>query len=118
MALLIRNGQYQRTVRRRRTNLQRKWHTLRDVLNEELSWCTDPPPGGITIWLTGPESLDGAELAARALAKGVVIERGDIYYDDSDAHRHHFRLGFAAISQERIRPGVQQLRRVLASMGF
>jgi len=118
MALLIRNGQYQRTVRRRRTHLQRKWHTLRDVLNEELPWSTDPPPGGVTIWISGPESLDGVEMAARALAQGVVIERGDIYFDDSAAHRHHFRLGFAAIAQERIRPGVQQLGRVLASMGF
>jgi GntR family transcriptional regulator / MocR family aminotransferase len=118
MALLIRNGQYRRTIRRRRTHLQRKWHTLRDVLNEELPWSTEPPPGGLSIWLTGPESLDGAELAARALAQGVVIERGDVYFDDSAAHRHHVRLGFAAIPHEHIRPGVQQLSRVLTSMGF
>jgi GntR family transcriptional regulator / MocR family aminotransferase len=118
MALLIRNGQYQRTVRRRRTHLQRKWHTLRDVLNDRLPWHTDPPPGGVSIWLTGPADLDGVELAARALERGVVLERGDIYFDDSEAHRHHFRLGFAAIPHERIRPGVDQLRRVLTAMGF
>ncbi|MGH3317226.1 MAG: PLP-dependent aminotransferase family protein [Nocardioidaceae bacterium] len=113
MALLIENGQYHRTIRRRRTNLQRKWHALRDALREELPWFADAPPGGVSIWLTGPTGLDCVQLAERALARGVVIERGDIYFDDSRRHRHHFRLGFAAIPLESIRPGVRCLREVL-----
>ncbi|MPY86154.1 MAG: PLP-dependent aminotransferase family protein, partial [Actinophytocola sp.] len=93
MALLIESGQYHRTVRRRRTHLQQKWHMLREALNDELPWSTDPPPGGVSIWLTGPPELDCVELANRSLERGVVIERGDIYFADSAAHRHHFRLG-------------------------
>lgn len=113
MALLIENGQYQRTVRRRRTRLQRKWHALREALNEELPWRTDPPPGGVSIWVDGPPDLDAVDVARRALERGVVIERGDVYFADQQAHRHHFRLGFASIPLERIRPGVQALGEVV-----
>jgi GntR family transcriptional regulator / MocR family aminotransferase len=113
MGLLIDSGQYHRTVRRRRTHLHRKWHRLRDALNERLPWSIDPPPGGVTIWLAGPPELDCVELAHRALQRGVVLERGDIYFADSAAHPQHFRLGFAAIPLESIRPGVDELCDVL-----
>ncbi|SFA94334.1 GntR family transcriptional regulator / MocR family aminotransferase [Amycolatopsis marina] len=109
MALLIESGQYHRTVRRRRTQLQRKWQTLREALNETLPWQADPPPGGVSIWVTGPPELDCVELAELALRRGVVIERGDIYFADATAHRNHFRLGFAAIPHSAIRPGIIQL---------
>jgi GntR family transcriptional regulator/MocR family aminotransferase len=109
MALLIASGQYHRTVRRRRTNLARGWSTLRDALNEELPWSVDAPPGGVSIWVPGPPDLDCAALAEKALSRGVVLERGDVYFADPDANRNHLRLGFAAIDLEVIRPGVAVL---------
>jgi GntR family transcriptional regulator/MocR family aminotransferase len=71
--------------------------------------------------MTGPPELDCAELARRALRRGVVIERGDVYFAEQCAHRHHFRLGFAAIRQDAIRPGIARLagvvRQLLAEAG-
>ncbi|MGH3515876.1 MAG: PLP-dependent aminotransferase family protein [Haloechinothrix sp.] len=116
MSLLIENGQYHRTVRRRRTQLQRKWHTLRDSLSEMLPWQIDPPPGGVSIWVTAPPELDCVQLTQRALTRGVVIERGDIYFADQAANRNHFRLGFAAIPHKAIRPGIVQLSRVIRGL--
>ncbi|MGH3948841.1 MAG: PLP-dependent aminotransferase family protein [Pseudonocardiaceae bacterium] len=116
MSLLIDSGQYHRTVRRRRTQLQRKWHILRDALNETLPWRVEPPPGGVSIWMTGPDELDCAELALQALKRGVVIERGDIYFAEQAEHRNHFRLGFAAIPREAIRPGVAQLSETIRQL--
>ncbi|MGH3359425.1 MAG: PLP-dependent aminotransferase family protein [Nocardioidaceae bacterium] len=116
MALLIENGRYQRTVRRRRTDLQRKWRTLKNALTEVLDWPIDPPPGGVSIWLEGPPDLDGVELADRCLDVGVVIERGDIFFADPEANRNHVRLGFAAIDLDAIVPGVQRFGRVLARL--
>lgn len=106
MALLIASGQYQRTVRRRRANLARRWSALRDALNEHLDWNVDSPPGGVSIWLVGPHGLDCVDLADRALRRGVVIERGDIYFTDATANLNHVRLGFAALPPEAIEPGV------------
>ena len=109
MALLIASGQYHRTVRRRRTNLARRWSALRDALNEHMPWDVETPPGGVSIWLTGPPELDCVELSARALERGVVIERGDIYFTDPESHRNHVRLGFSALAPEAIQPGVEIL---------
>jgi GntR family transcriptional regulator/MocR family aminotransferase len=106
MALLIASGQYHRTVRRRRTQLAQRWTCLRDALEEQLPWRVEAPPGGVSIWLQGPPGLDCVDLAAQALRRGVVIERGDIYFTEPQRHRHHVRLGFAAIHPEAIGPGV------------
>ncbi len=109
MALLIASGDYQRTVRRRRTDLARRWSLLRGALDQQLSWSVDTPPGGVSIWLAGPPGLDCVDLAQHALRRGVVIERGDIYFTDPAANRNHVRLGFAAVAPEAIEPGVALL---------
>jgi GntR family transcriptional regulator/MocR family aminotransferase len=106
MALLIASGQYHRTVRRRRTNLAHRWSTLRDALSEQLPWTVDAPPGGVSFWVPGPPELDCVDLSRKALGRGVVIERGDVYFADPDANRNHLRLGFAAIDPDAIAPGV------------
>jgi GntR family transcriptional regulator/MocR family aminotransferase len=113
MALLIASGQYHRTVRRRRTNLARRWSILREALNEHLTWTVDAPPGGVSIWLPGPPGLDCVDLSARALQRGVVIERGDIYFTDPENNRNHVRLGFAALAPERIEPGIAILAELI-----
>jgi len=109
MALFIASGQYQITVRRRRTSLARRWQTLRACLATELDWPIDAPPGGVSLWLPGPPGLDGGRLAADALRHGVVIERGDVYYARPEQHRNCVRLGFAAIAPSAIVPGIAVL---------
>jgi GntR family transcriptional regulator/MocR family aminotransferase len=109
MALLIASGQYHRTVRRRRTQLAQRWATLRDALEDELPWKVEAPPGGVSIWLPGPPGLDCVQLAAAALSRGVVVERGDVYFTQPERHRNHLRLGFAAITPTAIPPGVRIL---------
>jgi GntR family transcriptional regulator / MocR family aminotransferase len=113
MALLIASGQYQRTVRRRRTQLAQRWATLRDALDAELPWKVEAPPGGVSIWLPGPLGLDCVELAAAALPRGVVVERGDIYFTEPERNRNHLRLGFAAITPVGIPPGVRILAELI-----
>ena len=114
MALLIASGQYHRTIRRRRTHLSRSWEILRQALDDHLQWDLDPPPGGVSIWVPAPEGVDCVRLAAAALERGVVVERGDIYFADPEANRHHLRLGFAAIDPARIEPGVEILAELIA----
>ena len=113
MALLIDSGQYHRTISRRRTQLQRKWQVLTEALDEFMPWPVHSPPGGVSIWIKGPQDLDCVALASRALDAGVVIERGDVFFDDPAANRNYFRLGFAAIKLDAIRDGVRALARVV-----
>jgi GntR family transcriptional regulator / MocR family aminotransferase len=114
MALMIGSGQYQRTVRRRRTQLSRRWETLRTALDRHLPWSYDVPPGGTSIWVTAPPDFDCVRLAVTALSRGVVVERGDIYFSRPEEHRNHLRLGFAALPEERIEPGVAILGELAA----
>lgn len=106
MALLIASGHYHRTIRRRRTHLSRSWTTLRHALDTHLQWEVVPPPGGVSIWVPAPPEIDCVRLARTALERGVVLERGDIYFADAEANRNHLRLGFAAIAADRIEAGV------------
>lgn len=106
MALMISSGQYHRTIRRRRTQLARKWETLRRALDTHLGWEHETPPGGTSIWVTAPLGFDCVHLAESALDCGVVVERGDVYFADPAPNRNHLRLGFAALPEERIEPGV------------
>ncbi|WP_313812881.1 PLP-dependent aminotransferase family protein [Glutamicibacter sp.] len=118
MALMIDSGQYQRTISRRRTQLQRKWSKLTESLDAHLSWKVNAPPGGVTVWIKGPAQLDCRLLMQRCLRQGVVIERGDVFFSNSSAHRNYFRLGFAAINVNAIDPGVRRLATVLNDMGY
>jgi GntR family transcriptional regulator/MocR family aminotransferase len=113
MALFIAAGHYHRTVRRRRKALARRWETLRHALEAGLGWELEAPPGGVSIWLPGPPELDCGRVSSAALRRGVVVERGDIYFSDPAAHRNHLRLGFAAIEPERIEEGVGVLAAVV-----
>jgi GntR family transcriptional regulator/MocR family aminotransferase len=109
MALFISSGQYHRTVRRRRTNLAQRWNTLRSCLGSEVDWPIDAPPGGVSIWVEGPRGLDCERLTREALERGVVIERGDVYFSRPEEHRNAVRLGFAAIAPGAIEPGIAVL---------
>jgi GntR family transcriptional regulator/MocR family aminotransferase len=113
MALFIASGHYHRTVRKRRANLARRWTALREALDHHLSWSVETPPGGVSIWLAGPHGIDCVGLAERALRRGVVVERGDIYFTEPAANRNYLRLGFAALASEAIEPGVAILGEVI-----
>lgn len=116
MALMIASGQYHRTVRRRRTQLSRRWNTLWRALDAQFPWSLEaPPPGGTSIWMTAPDGFDCVRLADSALERGVVVERGDTYFSDPDVNRHHLRLGFAALPEDRIGPGVAILGELAAA---
>lgn len=115
LALLIESGDYHRNLRLQRAVLQQKWQTLRQAANRYLPWETDPQPGGVSLWMTGPTSIDCVELVRAALERGVVIERGDIYFLDGSA-RNHFRIGFGAISLGVIEPGMRVLGEVVAGL--
>lgn len=114
MALFITSGDYHRALRRHRERLQQRWSTITEAVSRELPFETGPfPPGGVSLWLSGPEGFDAPELTVRARETGVLVERGDVYFQTSDAFaRRHFRLGYGAIPTRAIVPGVRTLAAV------
>ena len=65
--------------------------------------------GGTSFWITGPEWLNAEHLATRAAREGILIEPGAVYFAGPHIPRNRFRLGFSAIANERIVPGIKRL---------
>ncbi|MHB8736625.1 MAG: aminotransferase-like domain-containing protein, partial [Terriglobales bacterium] len=116
IAIMLRSGDYSRHLRRQRIVLKRRWRLMSHVLEECLPSYSKATTGGTSLWVTGPRWLDSTELADWALAEGIVIEPGAIYFAEDPAPRNSFRLGFAAVSEEAIVPGIRRLAAVIEQL--
>jgi GntR family transcriptional regulator/MocR family aminotransferase len=117
LALLIESGEYHRSLRRYRAKLMRKWEATCAAVAEHLPWEQGPyPPGGVSLWMSGPPELDCRMLEERAERRGVLIERGDIFFQGQTPPLNHFRIGFAAVPLRAVEPGVAQLGAVCAEL--
>jgi GntR family transcriptional regulator / MocR family aminotransferase len=61
------------------------------------------------LWVTGPLELDAGALATLAETRGVLIERGDVFFATPDAPRNTFRMGISSIPDNRIERGIDTL---------
>ncbi len=107
LALLIDSGNYHRALRHHRIQMKHKWERLVAAVHTSLPFETGPfPPGGVSLWVTGPPELDCRQLVAAAQRRGVLVERGDIFYLQDEPALNSFRVGYGAIPLRRIEPGI------------
>ena len=72
-----------------------------------VSWTK--PEGGMFIWVTLPETLDGADLLARSLESArVAFVPGHAFFADGSG-RNTIRLSFSNSSEEKIAEGIKRL---------
>ena len=112
-ALMMEAGDYGTVIRRHRRVLSSKWQAITAAVDDLFPWPVPGTDGGMSLWVAGPEDLDAASLAERALDDGVVIEPGRSCFLGPDRPARYFQMGFAAIDREAIRPGVERLARFL-----
>ncbi len=113
LALMIGSGDYHRALRHHRRQMKTRWEMLSQLAVECLPWDQAPyPPGGVSLWVEGPAKLDAVELVSRAEERGVLIERGDIYYIQPSPPRNCFRIGYGAIPTRSIAEGMAVLGQV------
>ena len=102
-SLFISLGHHHSLLRRQSQEYQKR--------GAELARALAPPAGlprrahhRILVLLAGGSAwLDAAELAEAALADGVVIEPGKVFFmDDASAPRNFLRIGFTSIRLEQI----------------
>lgn len=71
------------------------------------------PEGGMFIWLTLPQGVDGAELLARAIAEErVAFVPGGAFYADG-SNRNTLRLSFSCAGDEQIDQGIARIAKLL-----
>ena len=72
------------------------------------------PEGGMFIWVTLPQHMDGMALLEEAIAQHVAFVPGAPFYAN-EAEKNTLRLSFVTVPPEKIRAGVQTLAKLIAA---
>jgi len=114
-SLFISLGHHHSLLRKQSQAYQRRGAELAQALARYLPDFTPTPiTGSSSCWLEGPPWLNAADLSEAALAEGVVVEPGDVFFmDGADAPRNFLRVGFTSIRPELIGPGIEKLAQVV-----
>lgn len=82
-------------------------------MTEGVSWTR--PEGGMFVWLTLPEGIDGAELLARSLkTERIAFVPGHAFFPDGTG-RNTIRLCFTLHDKAKMDDGIARLGRLLRS---
>ena len=103
------DGGFERHVRRARRAYAERREAALEVLQsaaEELGVQLTPPDGGLALWTRWP-GLDVAELARRALARGVAVLPGTLA--SASAQSDGIRIAFGRVPPERFAEGARLL---------
>lgn len=79
---------------------------LRDQMPAGFSWTH--PEGGMFLWITGPDNVDGLTLLEKAIARKVAFVPGRDFFPGNGG-KNHLRLNFSNSTPERIREGIRRL---------
>ena len=82
-------------------------HALATYMPQGVRWTR--PEGGMFIWVTLPESLDGASLLAKAIEKKkVAFVPGKAFHADGSG-ANTFRISFSCADEKTIDEGISRL---------
>jgi DNA-binding transcriptional MocR family regulator len=70
------------------------------------SWVR--PSGGLFLWVTLPDAVDGDELFVAARERDVLVGRGSLFHV-AGSGRNTLRLTFSSATEEQIRAGIRVL---------
>jgi 2-aminoadipate transaminase len=85
---------------------------LERLMPADASWTR--PEGGFFSWLTLPDGADAADLARRAVERGVGIVPGAPFFPDGRG-ADNVRLSFSLVDEEQIEDGVGRLASLLTA---
>jgi 2-aminoadipate transaminase len=74
------------------------------------------PGGGFFMWIDLPDGVSGDAVAAAAMAEGVAVFPGSIFYPNRDGGSNGLRLSYSNATPERIRAGIERLKRGVAAV--
>ena len=117
VALFLALGHHDALIGRLHRAYHSRWQTMGNTLKSLLpGWADSPSFGGTSYWVQGPKELDANELALRAMDDGIIIEPGQVFFENPEGNANTFRLGFSSIPQERIEPGLERLANIVRTM--
>ncbi len=113
LALFLERGYHDVLLRHIHRTFKQRWQRMSEALHTHLPQLqTSSSIGGTSFWLKAPPELDFRKLQALARKKSILIECGDIHHLDRSCNEH-LRLGFSAVAEEKIEPGLKLLAQLV-----
>jgi len=100
---------------------RRLYRARRDAMLDALEITFDSsirwirPDGGFFLWVDLPNGTSGEAVASAALDEGVAVLPGSLFYANADGGSNGLRLSFSNTTPERMREGVERLKRGVAA---
>ena len=117
-AVFVRHGFHEAFVRRLNRNYRDRAGVLRAALERHLPEVSYAQAnGGSALWVRFPERIDTGILAQAALAHGVIVEPGEIFFAGTERPRNFLRMGYSSIEARLIEDGVQILAGLVRASG-
>jgi DNA-binding transcriptional MocR family regulator len=112
LAELLENGTYDSHLIMLREEHMERWNVMKRSLEQHLparSLAFSFPLGGLHLWCRLQNGMASQQLSRLSLSKGVALASGEVFYADSGAGRHEFRLCFTSVPAEKIEVGIKRL---------
>ncbi len=118
--LFIAQGHHDAFIRKLNLTYRDRRQVLLAALAKWMPDCTvSEAEGGSGAWVQGPPGFDAVALTQACLARGVLIEAGQVFFAKPNAaNRGAFRLGYSAIPSASIEVGVRALREARIAAGL
>ena len=115
-AQFIAQGYHDSHIRRMRRIFKDKWQLMEQNLKLHLKNCQiHATPGSYCFWIELPKHIESEALVIKAAELSILVESGDKLFANQNAPKNFIRLGFTAIQQERIEPGIAKLGQLIES---
>jgi len=106
------SAQVEKAAQRYRARRDAMLAALARYMPEGVTWTR--PEGGLFIWITLPEGVDGAELLRRAVDEAkVAFVPGGAFFTDGTG-RNTIRLSYSLPDEATIAEGIRRLARLLS----
>lgn len=117
MAMFLSQGYYDSHIRRMQKIYEEKWHQMAEGLNEYLPNCTvRTTPGSFCFWVKLPDGVSSKTVIEEAAKKSILVEAGDSLFAGTNKPQSYIRLGFSAIPEQQIDPGLKTLGDLVFAM--
>jgi DNA-binding transcriptional MocR family regulator len=78
---------------------------------------SNPPQGGLFVWLRLPATVTAEQLLPNARRKGVTFAPGNTFFPEHRGGENWLRLNFACQAPEAIEEGIKRLGRAIRQLG-
>jgi DNA-binding transcriptional MocR family regulator len=113
LADYLRRGHFREHIERMRSHYAERRAAMLAGLERHLPECLwSRPAGGLSLWVTLPDTLSERDFVRDALDAGVAVAPGRVFYPEATGGSHA-RLSFGSQTPERIEEGVALLGHVL-----